>query len=445
VPEHCADGLVREFAQWFASLAMHADALLCNSICTESDVRREIAALFPARALPPSTVVPLDADLRQEFGPAEAASAAATDPRLPAQGEPFVLCVGTIESRKDHLLVFQAWRELIRRHGAAAVPRLICVGKPGWLAEPALALHAGSAELTARVAILHGIQDDALAELYARCLFTLYNSHYEGWGLPVTESLSYGRVPLVPRHSALVESGADGAVFFAPGDRDDLVARLETLLFDAAARAEAEAGIAAQARLRGWPEIKDQILDALRALPPPCEAPRPAVGVGVPAELRLLRETRPSPAMALADTARCGLGWHPLERWGVWTRPGRALLSVQLGRGAEHPADAPLRLHLDCVAPPGALRVRMRLLPDGPVDAFLAEDSERFMRVLDLPPGLASIDLEIDSGAEGVRLDGPDGRRVGLGLAGLLVCRPDDILARLEFLERRGCPFRPSP
>jgi glycosyltransferase involved in cell wall biosynthesis len=192
VPEHCADGLVREVAQWFASLALHADALLCNSRCTEADARREIAALFPAHTLPPSTVIPLDADLRQEFGPLEAASVAA-DPRLPAPGEPFVLCVGTIESRKDRLLVFHAWRELIRRHGSGAVPRLVCVGKPGWLAEPALALRSGAPELAERVTILHGVEDSVLAELYARCLFTLYNSHYEGWGLPVTESLSYGR------------------------------------------------------------------------------------------------------------------------------------------------------------------------------------------------------------------------------------------------------------
>lgn len=197
--------------------------------------------------------------------------------------------------------------------------------------------------------------------------------------------------------------------------------------------------------MRGWPEIKDQILDALRALPGPEEVPRIPLQTGVPTELRLLREARPSPAVALADAARCGLGWHPLESWGVWTRPGRALLSVPLERGQDVPADAPLRLHLDCVAPPRALRVRLRLLPDGPACDFLAGDGTRFTQVLDLPPGAASIELEIDSGAEGVPLDEPGGRRVGLGLAGLLVCRPDDILARLAFLERRRCTFRPPP
>ena len=46
----------------------------------------------------------------------------------------------------------------------------------------------------------------ALAALYGRALFTVTNSFYEGWGLPVTESLSFGRVPLVARNTSLTEA-----------------------------------------------------------------------------------------------------------------------------------------------------------------------------------------------------------------------------------------------
>ncbi|MBW8268656.1 glycosyltransferase [Caldovatus aquaticus] len=445
VPQHCSAGLVREFAQWFASLALHADALLCNSRCTLVDVRRELAALLPAAELP-ATVVPLDADPRPALG-AEASGAAGADadPRLPAPGEPFVLFVGTIESRKDHLLAFRAWRRLIARHGTAAVPRLLCVGKPGWLAEPALALLAEAQELAHRVSIVHGVPDSTLAALYRRCLFTLYNSHYEGWGLPVTESLAFGRVPLVPRHSSLPEAGGEGAVYFAPGDLDDLVSKLEVLLFDAAARQAAEARLARRVRLRDWRAVKDQILAALRAVPAKEEAAalaeararQVALRPGRVLALRLAGETMPSVDMALADMARVGLGWHPLEPWGVWTRPGRAQLRLPL----EAPTAAPMRLQLDCVAPPEDLTVRVRLGPGGPERRLLAPAGLRFTLTLEAPPGLAAVDLEIDSDEPGAAL--PDGRRVGLGLAALLLCRPYDLPARIAFLEQRRLPCRP--
>jgi len=37
------------------------------------------------------------------------------------------------------------------------------------------------------------VNDDELAFLYQRCLFTIYPSLYEGWGLPVAESLRTGK------------------------------------------------------------------------------------------------------------------------------------------------------------------------------------------------------------------------------------------------------------
>ena len=70
--------------------------------------------------------------------------------------------------------------------------------------------------------------------------FTLYNSHHEGWGLPVTESLAAGKLAVVPRHSSLVEAGEGGAVFFEPGSEPALVDTLAGLITDPAQRQAAE-------------------------------------------------------------------------------------------------------------------------------------------------------------------------------------------------------------
>jgi glycosyltransferase involved in cell wall biosynthesis len=434
-PEHCQPLLVEEFAQWFSSMAMLADSALAISEWSAADARRIAAEVAPERALPVS-VMPLDADLRQDLG-AAAAESWPLRPDLPEPGEPFVLCVGTIESRKNHLMLFHAWLTLIRRYGAARVPRLVCVGKPGWLADAAMTLWRNSAALRERVLIAHGVPDVALAALYGRALFTVTNSFYEGWGLPVTESLAFGRLPLVARNTSLVEAGGDAAVYFEPNNLPDLVAKLETLIFDDAERARLEARIPQTVRLRRWSDIAEQVMRAATASQE--RAPPPVITPGIVHPLRLTGGGEATRLKAMADILRHGLAWHPLEPWGCWTRPGLAMLHIRLPEGS---AGGRWRVHLGCVMPPGEAAPRIRAFGAGASPgrflAVSAEPERRFACVLETEATEEGIIVEIDGGA-GVRIaaegDGA-GRTVGLGLTDVMVCRPEDLAARQDFLER---------
>jgi len=437
-PEHCAPALVEEFAQWFSSMAATADHALANSEWSAADARRIATTMLPGADLP-ITVVRLDADLKRDLG-GMAAETWPLRPDLPQPGEPFVLCVGTIESRKNHLMLFNAWLTLIRRHGAARVPRLVCIGKPGWLAEAATTLWRNSPALQDRVSIAHGVADSALAALYRGAIFTVANSHYEGWGLPVTESLSFGRVPLIARNTALTEAGGDAAVYFEPGNEPDLVAKLEALIFDADERARREAEIPRAACLRGWAEIADQVMrEAARPTSP--AAPRLTLALGATYPLRLIGGGEASRAKAVAEMVRDGLNWHPLEPWGVWTRPGVARLRLALPEAA---GEGALRLHLGLVAPGQDVRIGLRAHGAGTAPpAFSkveAEAGSRFTCVLDVASPGPEIIVEID-GAAGAGIGTrrkPDQRRVGLGLTALMLCRPEDLAARLDFLERHA-------
>jgi glycosyltransferase involved in cell wall biosynthesis len=437
-PEHCAPGLVEEFAQWFSTMAVMADHALANSEWSAGDARRIAAPLLPGSELP-VTVVKLDADLRRELG-ASAADSWPPRPDLPQEGEPFVLCVGTIESRKNHLMLFNAWLALVRKHGQDRVPRLVCIGKPGWLAEAATTLWRNSPVLQDRVSIAHGVPDTVLATLYRHAMFTVTNSHYEGWGLPVTESLSFGRVPLVARNTSLLEAGGEAAVYFEPGNEPDLVARLETLIFDAEERARREAIVAERTRLRSWADIADQVMrEVLR--PAAAAAPRLVLDPGTTYALRLASGGRPSRNRAIADMVRDGLNWHGLEPWGVWTKPGVARLRVSLPAEA---ADGPLRLYLGCVGPGQETRIGLRAYGAGtappPFTRLLVEAQSRFTCLAEVANPAAEVIVEIDGGAGsgiGTRRK-PDARKVGLGLTSFMLCRPNDLVARVEFLERHA-------
>ncbi len=438
VPEHCERGLVQEFAQWFSELGLHADAAFANSDCTAADAARVLETLIPGLQLP-FAVVRLDASLRQDLA---GASSALPHPGIPESGRPFVLCVGTIESRKNHLLLFQAWLALIRRHGAGRVPLLVCVGKPGWLSDPAMTLLHAAPELDGAVRILHGIPDVDLARLYERSLFTVYGSHYEGWGLPVTESLSCGKVPVVPHHSGLVESGAGGALFFEHQNLPDFMAKLEAMLFEPGFRAAREAAIAGGAHLRTWPQLAAQILSdpILRDR----TVARGAVDRATMREGEVLSPglsgaLRPSLGAGLAEGLRDGLFWHPLGEDGCWTRPGAARLRLALPPGTQ----GRLRVHLGLRAPAGGSHFGVRALPaDGAAGAFT--------RVKAAPRAAVTVVLEADAvdGVIGVEIEAPPHsqrlpgrvatiRRVGVCVTHVMACRPDDTAARTAFLERQ--------
>lgn len=442
-PEHCSPGLVEEFAQWFSGMLALADSALTNSAWSAADTRRIAQEVLPGLDLP-ITVVPLDADLRKELG-AAVAPAWTDRADLPQPGEPFVLCVGTIESRKNHLMLFQAWLTLVRKHGAERVPRLVCIGKPGWLADAAMTLWRNSPVLQDRVSIAHGVPDVTLAALYGAALFTVANSHYEGWGLPVTESLSFGRVPLVSRNTGLIEAGGEAAVYFEPRNEPDLVAKLEELIFDAEARARHEARIRETTRLRSWGDIADQVMRAAAArrdAPPQEAGARLAVMPGVTYPLGLAGGGRAERGKAVADMVRDGLNWHLLERWGVWTRPGIARMRLMLPPGA---AEGPLRLYLGCLSPGEETSLRLRAYGAGTAPPRFNEVTargvgSRFTCVLEVAAPSREVLVEIDGGA-GVPLGTqkePDSRQAGIGLTSFMICAEDDLAGRLDFLERHA-------
>ncbi|PZW49069.1 glycosyltransferase involved in cell wall biosynthesis [Humitalea rosea] len=431
VPEHCLGDMVRDYARWFAGFGLHASGFLCNSENTRADVTRHLARLLPGHRLEGSVIL-LDADPR---GAAPAAIALAEVQGL-RPGEPFVLFCATIESRKDHHLVFSAWLTLLRKHGPARIPRLVCAGRQGWHAQAALDLLAQSPQLRRHVVLTGEISDDALAALYGACAFTVYNTHYEGWGLPVTESIAHGKVPVVPRHSSLIEAGGDWAAYFTPRSEPDLVAVLEPLMLDPAALEAATARLA-DAKMRSWSDLTLGVLEAVRALPE-LTLPQPKIEAGYRYPTVLSRSSRPELSLALADRLRDGNGWFPAENWGVWSRPGPAAVAVPLPAAL---LGAPLRLYLDIRPPPLALTLRITAragnrgigteipIHPGPDLTFAfelpeLEDAEFLHLDLDTGPGIRLSDLGTD-----------DIRSIGIGLRGVMLCRADDLLSRLAYVE----------
>lgn len=121
---------------------------------------------------------------------------------------PYILSVGTLEYRKNHIVLLNAYRYMIEVLDYEP-PMLYIVGKKGWLDHDIEYQIEHDPRLNGRMAVLKGISDADLQCLYQRAMFTVYPSFYEGWGLPVAESLCFGK--------PCIASGASSMLEIAPG------------------------------------------------------------------------------------------------------------------------------------------------------------------------------------------------------------------------------------
>ena len=150
---------------------------------------------------------------------------AAVDSRL-ADKAYFVLC-GTIEPRKNHMLLLNVWRELAEREGRAT-PKLVLVGKRGWHNENVLDMLERCAALRPHVIEVSGLSTPALRGLLAGARAALAPSFAEGFGLPVAEAAACG-APIIASDIETFREIAGEALDYVdpldgPGWRDAILA-----------------------------------------------------------------------------------------------------------------------------------------------------------------------------------------------------------------------------
>ena len=208
-PQFVVPGYVELLTDYFGELLWLADQTMCISESTRRDWLRYA---YEVGAKPvPSTVFPLGCDLSPVAAPG---SKVELPPEL--QDKRFALYVSTIEPRKNHRMLYEAWDECIRtKQVDPAQDRIVFVGRRGWAIGDLLREIETNPLTRDTIVLLHDVSDAQLTMLYRSCAFVLFPSLYEGFGLPLAEALSYGKLCVTTDAGALAEIG------------DDLVMRLD--------------------------------------------------------------------------------------------------------------------------------------------------------------------------------------------------------------------------
>ena len=237
-PEYCRAGEAERHIGRVRNMLASATGIIGNSRATLDSL-----AAFAAQdavTVPATIAAALGTDLRGQR----------PVPALPPERPTFVM-LGTIEARKNHLMLLQIWTNLVRAHGADA-PRLLIIGQRGWECEQVFDLLDHSEELRGAVVEVGHCSDADLDRHLRGARALLFPSLVEGYGLPLIEALASGTPVIASNLPVFHEIGQEVPDFIDPLDGPAWQAAIRSYARDESVARDAQVARLAAFRAPTW-------------------------------------------------------------------------------------------------------------------------------------------------------------------------------------------------
>jgi glycosyltransferase involved in cell wall biosynthesis len=212
-PEYARPGGAAIHARRIETIATLADGVIANSQATLDALKPYLAR---GARLPVTAVAHLGTDPPMALPP------------LPEK-RPYFVCIGTIEPRKNHLLLLHLWRRMSERNGAENIPKLLIIGRRGWENEQVIDMLERCTALQGCVEEYNQLPDREVQRLLKYAQGLLMPSFAEGYGMPVSEAIALGVPVICSNLPALHEASLGKALFIDPLDGPGWLAAIENV------------------------------------------------------------------------------------------------------------------------------------------------------------------------------------------------------------------------
>ncbi|HCJ51104.1 MAG TPA: glycosyl transferase family 1, partial [Gallionella sp.] len=226
MPQYFPPGSAEGFARWLEVVA-ESDGAICISKAVANELTEWVKNNGPTRQRPfkidwfhlgadvvnavPNQGLPLDAVAVLDH----------------LNGRKSFLMVGTLEPRKGHVQVLDAFEQLWQ---TGIDLNLVIVGKQGWMVEALVDRLRAHPELNKRLYWLEGISDEYLEKIYAASTCLIAASYGEGFGLPLIEAAQH-KLPIIARDIPVFrEVAGEPAYYFDSKSPDALVQSIKAWL-----------------------------------------------------------------------------------------------------------------------------------------------------------------------------------------------------------------------
>jgi glycosyltransferase involved in cell wall biosynthesis len=170
---------------------------------------------------------------------------------------PYILSVGTLQPRKNYLMLIRAFRNLCER--TSGIVDLLIVGKRGWLWEN-IENEIKNGPFSERIHFLGYVPDEQMPSLYTGCEFFVMPSLYEGFGIPLLEAMACGKAVIASNVSSLPEIVNDSGILLDPKDEYAWTDTMIDLLKDKNKRNELGKSALSKSAFFSWEKMAKQTL-----------------------------------------------------------------------------------------------------------------------------------------------------------------------------------------
>ncbi len=245
-PQYCVADVAAHFTRYFLDVADSSDRVLCISKQSESDLQ-DLLNRTGGRAVN-TDVFTLGDNIVEALDDSIGSSVRAI------AAEPYILYVSTIERRKNHQVLYQAYHQLCRQGKQHQLPKLVFVGMRGWGVDELFKDIELDPATKGSIIHCNHVNDAELRHLYQEAVCCVFPSLYEGWGLPVAEALAMGKIVLSSDRGSLKEVGGELVTYIDPWHSGDWAKEIWRVVTDHAYRKGLADKVEAFYKPRHWHE-----------------------------------------------------------------------------------------------------------------------------------------------------------------------------------------------
>lgn len=212
-PEWFSRNTVIRYNIWLGIMAGLADGFLCNSAQTEDDLKEALASVYGLVNGYRTLVLPMGC-LNFDKKMSQSVQRIGSTPPQFDLSLPFALMVGTLEPRKGHADIIDAF-EIFWSKGAQ--DKLVLVGRLGWKVEALRDRILAHPQYGTKLLWFNEVEDVELFQIYESCIGVIVASYGEGFGLPLIEALGRDK-PVLARDLPVFRMHEGKGVNFFPFD-----------------------------------------------------------------------------------------------------------------------------------------------------------------------------------------------------------------------------------